>query len=147
MKITLCIMYTKHQKIFTSIKTSKYCTDKNSQDIERKKKSSDNHKKIPFLFKSQICKFEQTHTHHKMNFTMVNEGKIWCWLIPNELRWPYCLTIISVTLFLMICCIKHWYHTMDHGLPFYSCTFDDITMTSSGFRGNPIFLIIPCFWE
>ena len=30
-------MYTKHQKIFTSIKTSKYCTDKNSQDIERKK--------------------------------------------------------------------------------------------------------------
>ena len=40
--ITLCIMYTKHQKIFTSIKTSKYCTDKNSQDIERKKKSSDN---------------------------------------------------------------------------------------------------------
>ena len=32
-------MYTKHRKIFTSIKTSKYCTDKNSQDIERKKKN------------------------------------------------------------------------------------------------------------
>ena len=35
----LCTLNTK--KIFTSIKTSKYCTDKNSQDIERKKKSSD----------------------------------------------------------------------------------------------------------
>ena len=45
----------------------------------------------------------------------------------------------GVTLFLMICCIKHWYQTMDLGLPFHSCTFDDITMTSSGFRGNPIF--------
>ena len=38
MNITFCIMYTKHRKIFTSIKTSKYCTDKNSQVIERKKK-------------------------------------------------------------------------------------------------------------
>ena len=38
MNITFCIMYTKHRKIFTSIKTTKYCTDKNSQDIERKKK-------------------------------------------------------------------------------------------------------------
>ena len=47
----------------------------------------------------------------------------------------------------MICCIKHWYHTMDLGLPFHSCTFDDITITSSSFRGNPIFLIIPCFWK
>ena len=31
----LCTLNTK--KIFTSIKTSKYCTDENSQDIERKK--------------------------------------------------------------------------------------------------------------
>ena len=29
---------------------------------------------------------------------------------------------------------------MDLGLPFNSSTFDDIMMTSSGFRGNPIFL-------
>ena len=37
---------------------------------------------------------------------------------------------------------------MDLGLPFHSCTFDDIMMTSSGFRGNPIFFwIIPCFWK
>ena len=27
---------------------------------------------------------------------------------------------------------------MDLDLPVHSCTFDDITMTSSGFRGNPI---------
>ena len=30
---------------------------------------------------------------------------------------------------------------------YFSCTFDDIMMTSSGFRGNPIFWIIPCFWK
>ena len=28
---------------------------------------------------------------------------------------------------------------MDLGLPFYLCTFDDITVSSSGFTGNPIF--------
>ena len=28
---------------------------------------------------------------------------------------------------------------MDFGLPFHSCTFDDIMMVSSGVRGNPIF--------
>ena len=48
---------------------------------------------------------------------------------------------LGVILFLMnwICCIKHKYQTMDLGLPFHSCTFDDITMTSSGFRGNLFF--------
>ena len=30
---------------------------------------------------------------------------------------------------------------MDLVLPFHSCTFDDITMTSSGYRGNPIFFV------
>ena len=29
---------------------------------------------------------------------------------------------------------------MDLGLPLPSCTFDDITMMSSGLRGNPISL-------
>ena len=64
-----------------------------------------------------------------------------------NLRCLYCLTIIGCNFVLMICCIKLWYHTMDLGLPFHSCTFDDITMTSSSFRGNHIFLIIPCFWK
>ena len=32
-------------------------------------------------------------------------------------------------------------------LSFHSCTFYDNTMKSSGFRENPIFLIIPCFWK
>ena len=36
---------------------------------------------------------------------------------------------------------------MDLGLPFRLYTFDDITMKSSGFKGYPIFLIIPCFWK
>ena len=58
----------------------------------------------------------------------------------KQLRWLYCLSL-GVTLFLMICCIKHWNHTMDLSLPFRLCTFDDITMTSSVFKRNPIFFL------
>ena len=55
-------MYTKHQKIFTSIKTSKYCTDKNSQDIERKKKILRQLKENPIPI--QIPNMQiRTHTH------------------------------------------------------------------------------------
>ena len=38
---------------------------------------------------------------------------------------------------------KYWYHTMDLSFPFHSCTFDDIMMMSSGFKGNPVFC---CCW-
>ena len=37
MNITFCSMYTKHRKIFTSIKTSKYCTDKIAKTLKGKK--------------------------------------------------------------------------------------------------------------
>ena len=57
MNITLCIMYTKHQKY------AHQALIKIANTLKEKKKSSDNEKKIPFLFKFQKCKFEQTHTH------------------------------------------------------------------------------------
>ena len=64
-----------------------------------------------------------------------------------RLRWLYCLTIIGCNFvlndLLHLTLISD--ETMDLGLPFHSCTFDDIMMTSSSFRGNPIFLIILCF--
>ena len=49
----------KTPKIYTTIKTSKYCTDKNSQVIEEKKEKRKKTQKFPSLFKSQICEFEQ----------------------------------------------------------------------------------------
>ena len=59
MNITLCTLNT---KICTSIKTSQnIALIKIAKTL--KKKSPENKKIIPFLFKSQIRKFEQTHTH------------------------------------------------------------------------------------
>ena len=48
---------------------------------------------------------------------------------------------LGVTLFLMICCIKHWYHSIGLSLPFHSCIFDNATITASGFK------IVPCLWK
>ena len=78
-----------------------------------------------------------THTHtHKMEDNI----KVFYALSPwSTIKVAILPLSLGVTLFLMICCIKHWYQIMDLGLPFHSRTFDDIMMTSSGFRENPIF--------
>ena len=69
--------------------------------------------------------------------------------IPHPLRGyitVYCLTIIGCNF--VFNDLLHQTLISNNGPWFtFPCTFDDIMMMSSGFRGNPIFLIIPCFWK
>ena len=63
------------------------------------------------------------------------------------LRWLYCLTILGYNFVSDDLLYKNLYGTKTLHFPFNFCTFDNIMMTSSCFTGNPIFLIIPCFWQ
>ena len=107
------------------------------------------HKKDPILQVATTFSLKQGETrtsHGPIPHPLIMMYTLW--VVTRAYLYKYnCLTSISgVTLFLMICCIKHWYQTMDLGLPFHLWTFDDIMMASSGFRGNPfLLLIIPCF--
>ena len=74
-------------------------------------------------------------------------GKLfWYQIQPNlqhlcTLRWPYCLTIIGCNFVLNDWSVASNIDIiqLDLSLPFHSCTFDDITITSSCSRGNPFF--------
>ena len=70
----------------------------------------------------------------------------WC-ALQASLRWLYCLTIIGCNFVFNDLLHQHWYQTMDLGLPFHSCTFDDITMTSSQVLGEILFFYNSLFFE
>ena len=55
------------------------------------------------------------------------------------IRWLYCLHIVGCNLVANGVLHLTLYHAMGLRLSYHSYTFDDITLTSSGFRGNPTF--------